>query len=244
MTIARSLCAALLRRDSARPVRKVVTLAALCAAFAAAPAFAKAPPTSVVPVGKPAVPAAQPPKPASCLSSILEAEADLGIPRGILLSIALVESGQSGYPAPFALNVAGRAVFARSEVDAARYLRDPQGRLRSGVMAGCMQLSLSHHRDGFRPVEKIVDPQANVRYAAVYLVRLRGETGSWAAAVARYNGGSGDRGRQYQCKVHGYLQALKAESATLIDGTRCRSTELPRIADKTRQAFEAAKSLS
>ncbi len=216
---------------------------------------------AVAPAAKPAVapasvrrqgpaPQTRPAQPAetsgSCLESILAMETEFGIPRGLLLGIALVESGRGGYPAPFALNIRGRAIYAKNEADAARYLRDPQGRLRGGVMAGCMQLSLSHHKNSFRPVEKIVEPRSNVRFAARYLVRLRGETGSWAGAVARYNGGTNGKGRLYQCKVLSQLTALGAPSADLFDASRCKPAGKPVIAEATRRAFDAvnAKPLS
>lgn len=239
MKTARTICAARPRPDSNRFVRLSSLLVALAVtALMPTPGNAQTAPGTAVPRTKPvAVPAA---KPDGCLDSILVAEAELGIPRGLLLGISLVESGSSGFPAPFALNVGGKAIYAKSEAEAARYLRDPQGRLRSGVMAGCMQLSLSHHKNSFRPVEKIVDPQSNVRFAARYLVRLRAETGSWAGAVARYNGGTKGKGRIYQCKVHSKLAALGAESAGLIDASRCKRTEAPVIADSTRRAFEKA----
>lgn len=192
---------------------------------------AQVPPAPSAPVGE---------SPDSCLDSILAAETEHGIPRGLLLGIALVESGRGGYPAPFALSIRGKAVYAKSEAEAARYLRDPQGKLRGGVMAGCMQLSLSHHKNSFRPVDRIVNPQANVRFAARYLVQLRADTGSWAGAVARYNGGTNGKGRLYQCKVHRQLTALGAASADLFDATRCKPGAAPQIAEVTRRAFDRA----
>ncbi|WP_119678633.1 transglycosylase SLT domain-containing protein [Indioceanicola profundi] len=178
-----------------------------------------------------------------CLDAILAAEKELSIPAGLLLSVSLVESGQNGTPAPYAVNVQGRSLFPKTEREAASHLRDDKGKLRRNVYAGCMQLSVAHHKNSFRPVEKIVNPAENVRYAARYLVRLRQETGSWAAAVARYNGGTGDRRQHYQCQVHRQLAALGAPSADLIDGRRCKADKVVEIAPKTRRAFQVAAGL-
>ncbi|HYC02864.1 MAG TPA: transglycosylase SLT domain-containing protein [Azospirillaceae bacterium] len=175
---------------------------------------------------------------AGCLEHLGPAEKQNNIPRGLLMAIALVESGSGGNPSPYALNIKGQPIMAKTAADAAKFLRDPQGRLRTNATAGCMQLSVSHHKNAFRPVEKIMEPKENVYYAARYLARLRTETGSWAAAVARYNGGSGKLGKLYQCKVQRALVGLGADSVKLIDGTNCTQTKVPHIAPKTRRAFE------
>ena len=51
---------------------------------------------------------------ASCTEHVLEAEQELSIPRGLLLSIALVESGQDGSPQPFAMNLDGKTVYTQT----------------------------------------------------------------------------------------------------------------------------------
>jgi hypothetical protein len=176
---------------------------------------------------------------ADCVAPILQAERDLKIPTGLLLAVALVESGGGGAPLPHVINVGGHVFFPRSEADALRHLRDPQGRVRAKVMAGCMQLSLTHHRQAFTPIEKIVNPEANVRYAARLLVRLKTETGSWAGAVAQYNGGTRRTAHLYQCKVQQRLTDLGAE-ARISEDKGCPRLAAAPISRQTRRAFEQA----
>lgn len=186
--------------------------------------------------------AAAPARAATCLEEIVQAEKDYKIPRGLLLAVSLVETGGSGTPVAYALNVKGRAVMAKTELDAAKQLRDARGNVRGGVFAGCMQLSVSHHKKAFTPVERIVNPAENVRYAAKYLLRLRSETGSWGAAVARYNGGTGKTAMAYQCKVRSRLVGLGAgDSAALIDGKRCPNDDPANVSPKTRRTFQEAQ---
>ncbi|MFV3131993.1 transglycosylase SLT domain-containing protein [Niveispirillum sp. KHB5.9] len=177
---------------------------------------------------------------AGCLDHIVDAEKEFNIPKGVLMAVSLVESGGGGTPSPFIMNVRGRVVIPRTEAEAATYLRDNKGNLRGSVYAGCMQLSLAHHKQAFRPVEKIVNPEANVRYAAKYLIDLRRETGSWAAAVTRYNGSSGTKAAAYQCKIKNQLVSLGAPaSADLISTTgKCDTSNLPSIGPRTRKAFQ------
>lgn len=173
----------------------------------------------------------------SCVSHAIEAERELNIPPGLLVSIALVESGVGGAPHPYAMSVNGRAIFANGSADAARHLRDTKGRLRDNVYVGCMQVSLSVHRGKFQPLERIVEPRDNVWFAGRLLVRLHGEFGSWRSAVARYNGGSLRRAEAYVCKVWQNLAALDPNSAKLLESAACDDDASPAIAPKTRRTY-------
>jgi len=178
-----------------------------------------------------------------CQSHVLETEQKLDIPRGLLLSIALVESGYNGEALPYTLTSGSHTRFARSESDAAQQLRDGRGRLRSNLFVGCMQLSLRHHSAHFKPVEKIVDPKANVWYAGNYLVRLHGERGNWATAVARYNGGSRRQSAAYVCKVWSRLVQLDRDSAQTLRPSGCANSSIRTadVAPRTRRAFHEAQ---
>ena len=184
------------------------------------------------------------PPPQTCLDHILATEQELALPSGMLLSVALSESGRNGTPASYALNIHGRAHFPANEREAARLLRDDQGRLRRNVFAGCMQLSVQHHQAAFRPVERIVNPGENVRYAANYLIRLKRETGSWAGALARYNGGQGAKRTAYVCRIQHQMTALGSPDAGQVTAANCRpSDQGVEVAPKTRRAYRLAAGL-
>jgi len=177
----------------------------------------------------------------SCVAHAVDAEQKLNIPSGLLLAVALVESGMDGAPSPFAISSQGRAILARSAQDAAKHLRDRSGKLRDNTYVGCMQLSVQHHRAQFNPVERIVEPRDNVFYAGRLLVRLHGEEGSWKAAVARYNGTSTRRAQAYVCKVWQHLTELDQESARLLESAKCDDSDRPSIAPSTRRIFRNAQ---
>ncbi|AWJ91212.1 lytic transglycosylase (plasmid) [Azospirillum baldaniorum] len=180
----------------------------------------------------------------SCVSHAVEAERKFNIPSGLLVAIALVESGQDGAPTPFAMSVEGRPVYARNANDAARHLRDKRGQLRQNVYVGCMQISLGTHRGEFQPVERIVDPRENVYYAGRLLLRLHGEQGSWKTAVARYNGGSTRQAQNYVCKIWQHLNELDPKSAKLLESARCGDSEPTSIAPSTRRTFRNAQQVA
>lgn len=180
----------------------------------------------------------------SCVTHAVEAEQKLNIPSGLLVAIALVESGQDGLPQPFAMSLQGRPYFARNVADAARKLRDHRGQFRSDTYVGCMQLSLSSHRGQFQPVERIVDPRENVYYAGRLLVRFHGEEGNWKTALARYNGGSNKRASAYVCKIWQHLNELDAQSAKLLASSRCDDSEPISVTPRTRRSYQNAQQVA
>ncbi|HYG85214.1 MAG TPA: transglycosylase SLT domain-containing protein [Azospirillum sp.] len=177
----------------------------------------------------------------TCASHAVDVEQKLNIPAGMLLAVALVESGVDGAPHPYAISIGGRAVIGRNTQDAVRHLRDRSGKLNANVYVGCMQLSVSAHRTSFQPIERIVDPRENVWYAGRMLVRLHGEEGSWKAALARYNGTTTRRAQAYICKVWQHLTELDQNSAKLIESPKCNDSDRPSIAPSTRRVFRDAQ---
>jgi len=175
--------------------------------------------------------------PDGCVGHAVDAEQKLNIPPGMLLAIALVESGTDGTPNPYAVSANGRAITAHSTQDAARHLRDRSGKLRSNTYVGCMQLSVQVHKGQFQPLESIVDPRENVWYAGRLLVRLHGEEGSWKAAIARYNGTTPRRAQAYVCKIWQNLTELDPGSAKLIESPKCDDSDRAIIAPATRRVF-------
>lgn len=175
-----------------------------------------------------------------CVSYAAETERDLGIPSGILASIAMVESGGGGSTNPYIMNVNGRAVFAKSADDAAKRLRDKKGRLASSAYIGCMQISLHAHKSQFNSLHQIVNPRENVRYAGELLVRLHAEEGNWRSAIARYNGAPIRAAQGYVCKVWRYLNEFDSASARLIESNRCDEVAAA-ISPRTRTSFKSAQ---
>lgn len=177
-----------------------------------------------------------------CVAHAAEIERELGIPAGILASIAMVESGGGGAPNPYIMNVNGRAVFAKNAADAAKRLRDKKGRLVSSAYIGCMQISLRVHKAQFDSLEDIVNPRDNVRYAGQLLVRLHQEEGNWRSAIARYNGASIRAAHGYVCKVWRYLNEFDSASARLIESNRCEEVAAA-ISPRTRSSFKNAQAV-
>ncbi len=183
-----------------------ITLAAACISSAAAlPAFA---------AGANA-----------CEAEILRAAERYGVPPGILYAVGLTETGNKGSLHPNALNIEGRAVFARSRQQAVAEFERAR---RNGVKLidlGCMQINHHYHADRFANVGQMLDPRRNVDYAARFLVELKQRHGSWSMAVARYHAGPNNDPAQkrYVCRVITNMVATGFGKWTAQARTFCNS---------------------
>ena len=146
-------------------------------------------------------------EPPSCLTEIDKAEHLYDLPPGMLVSIALVESGRRDAltnmttPWAWAIQAQGVGHFYDSLDDA---MRDTAKLLAADVGlvdVGCMQVDLYHHPHAFPTLRAAFEPQANVDYAARYLVALHQQHGSWPAAIAAYHAGDPADGGDYVARV-------------------------------------------
>lgn len=143
---------------------------------------------------------------AACGQAIAAAERGAGIPPGLLLAIARVESGRARpgggiAPWPFALNAEGTGRYPESKAAAIAEVEALRARGIRSVDVGCMQVNLFHHPSAFPDLEAALDPPRNVAYAARFLRELHARTGNWAEAVAQYHSGEPGRGLAYHSRV-------------------------------------------
>ncbi len=143
----------------------------------------------------------------ACRSAIQQEEARSALPRGLLLSIALVETGRSDArtgrfePWPWSLNVEGEGRILPSHAAAVAEVAALQSAGRRSIDIGCMQVNLLYHPGAFADPSTGLRPEANIRYAATFLRELYGRFGNWADAIANYHSGDPGRGAAYQRQV-------------------------------------------
>ena len=126
-----------------------------------------------------------------------------GIPLGILYAVGLTETGHRESLQPFAMNIDGKAYFMPSAAAAVAKFDEARSRGAKFIDLGCMQINQRYHGSAFQSVRGMLDPAANVDYAARFLKELRAREGSWTMAVARYHAGpDNDPAQQfYVCRV-------------------------------------------
>jgi len=138
-----------------------------------------------------------------CEREMTHAAAKHDVPLGVLYAVGLTETGRGDSLQPYALNVEGRASYDRNRIEAVRRFESARAAGSKLIDIGCMQVNHHFHAQHFASVEAMLDPAANVDYAARFLKELKAREGSWTMAVARYHAGphNDPAQKRYVCRV-------------------------------------------
>ncbi len=159
-----------------------------------------------------------------CERQIVAAAAKYGIPEGILYSVGLTETGRKGSLQPYAMNIDGKAVFASSAAEVLQLFEAARAGGAKLIDLGCMQINYRYHGENFASPEAMLDPRANVEYAARFLANLHARHETWTMAVARYHAGPNNdpAQKQYVCRVIANLVATGYGKWTPNAASFCR----------------------
>jgi hypothetical protein len=133
-----------------------------------------------------------------------------GIPRYLLKSISLAETGrwdrqeQANVAWPWTVTALGVGNHFQNKVKALKYVRFLQANAITNIDVGCMQVNLYYHGDAFASLEDAMDPATNVTYAAKHLKRLYQSNRSWTKATGFYHSTMPKRVQGYKLKVLKY----------------------------------------
>ena len=138
-----------------------------------------------------------------CEREMTRAAEQYGIPLGVLYAVGMTETGRRGSLQPYALNIEGRSHFAESAKEAVRAFEEARRAGAKLIDLGCMQINHYYHSREFASLDAMLEPRANVQYAARFLQELKAREGSWTMAVARYHAGPNNDPAQkrYVCAV-------------------------------------------
>ncbi|MDC3090593.1 lytic transglycosylase domain-containing protein [Paracoccaceae bacterium] len=146
-----------------------------------------------------------------------DAERRHGLPENILLSISRVESGYKKVDGvrrawPWALNAGGDSAYFLTKEEALVSLNK---RIKKGVTnidVGCMQLNFRWHKEFFKNLSDMINPEKNVDYGARFLKKLHQRHGSWEKAVKYYHSSKSKFNVRYYKKVKAVWQRENAQS--------------------------------
>jgi hypothetical protein len=187
--------------------------AAALVGIAALSACAPAEATQPITVAAPPVPDREDLSPrAACLDAAREAERAHGLPEGLLVGIALNESGLHAH----ALSIGGRAYYPETREEAMRLIRKAGGR----AMVGCVQVNASVHARGGQ--DWPLDPYKATEWAANYLLQHYETYGDWSRALVRWHGGSPGMTTRLVCRVRSKIDVVAPGSNLFSE--RCRGT--------------------
>ena len=138
-----------------------------------------------------------------CEQYMIESATANGIPLGVLYAIGLTETGRANSLQPYALNIAGKAMYPASLQQALNLVKQATEGGEKMIDVGCMQINYFYHAKKFQSVEDMLDARQNVAYAAAYLKKLFRREGSWTLAAARYHAGPNNlvAQKRYVCAV-------------------------------------------
>lgn len=168
---------------------------------------------------------------AACLAAVRDAEVRHRLPQGLLVAVALAESGLHAH----ALNIGGTAHYPHRAEDARRLLADAPPE--ASIMVGCLQVNARVHA---RSMDWALDPPRAADWAARYLLRHRADHGDWVAAVSRWNGGTALQRQRLVCRVAAILAEISPETEVMAHAA-CPPTELARAARDGRALFDRAE---
>ena len=143
----------------------------------------------------------------NCKNLATQIEMEEGLPKDILTSISLVESGRvlangSLEAWPWSLNHAGKSLFFDSKSEALDYLKKNITSKFRNIDVGCMQVNVRWHFEKFGSYERMLDPITNIRYAASFLSDLKRRHGSWENAIKHYHSSTRELHTKYLAKVN------------------------------------------
>ena len=160
-----------------------------------------------------------------CLTEARRAEAQHGIPSGLLQSITRVEAGRktvTGEFMPWAwtLNDRGEGLFFDSREAALKHLQAAVENGDHSVDVGCMQVNTKWHMEGFLELSDMLDPVQNADYAAGFLLDLHEAHQSWDDAVKHYHSAEPEKNVRYHSRV-------LAELEIFLAGNKARAADDP-----------------
>ena len=143
----------------------------------------------------------------ACAAAVTAAERRNDIPAQLLAAISHAESGRwdadggATIAWPWTVTAEGKGHFLPSRTAAIAKVRALRARGVRNIDVGCMQINLHYHPDAFDDLPSAFDPATNAAYAGKFLAALERETGSWAAAAARYHSATRKYAQPYRAKV-------------------------------------------
>jgi hypothetical protein len=148
-----------------------------------------------------------------CTSAIRAAERAFDLPAGLLMAVALTETGRRigdvVTPWPWSINAAGEGAWLEHRSAAIERTRDLRANGVESIDVGCMQVNLKWHDAAFDSLDAAFDPKSNVAYAARHLKELRTLSRDWLEAAGRYHSADPGRASAYLARLSSNWQVVR-----------------------------------
>ena len=146
-----------------------------------------------------------------CAVAVLEAEQNYHIKKGLLQTIATVESGrwsdlrQKRVAWPWTVQYNGHGRYYKTKEEAVAAIKSLQAQGITNIDVGCMQINLKYHGHAFNSVEDAIEPKHNVAYSAGFLRSLYDRNGNnWQKTAMQYHSKNHSQGLIYKNRLERY----------------------------------------
>ena len=153
-----------------------------------------------------------------CIIATKKYEEIYGIPKNLLLSVSLTESGRrikngEFISWPWTINKKGKGRFFDNKATAVNYVKEYTKKGKKNIDLGCMQVNYMYHPNAFKNFYEAFDPDKNVEWAATMLKSLYAKFGTWESAVGYYHSYRKSKRKKYSKKVFNTLASLKSHNS-------------------------------
>ncbi|MGF1477507.1 MAG: lytic transglycosylase domain-containing protein [Geminicoccaceae bacterium] len=180
----------------------------------------------------------------ACVEAADAIQAELGLPRALLHAIAVTESGRwlkgtgDTVPWPWTIRVDGRSHYLDDRKAAVKKLETLHAAGHRSIDVGCMQINLRYHPEAFETLAQALDPHANIRYAASFLLELKAETRSWARSIGAYHSRTPKKSMAYRLRVQRLWNSQR------VDWIRRQRAAIEQVNLETRRRRSPANTLT
>lgn len=157
-----------------------------------------------------------------CLVASSHYEKKYNIPKNLLRSISIVESGKWNkehgmtFAWPWVVGIDGKGNFFSTYAEAASFLRQAVAKGQN-VDIGCHQINWKNHGHHFNKPEELLHPKTNAAYAAYFLVQKFNAVKDWSKAVAYYHSYTDKLGSKYLQRVYNVFEEMKKQNDRKYD---------------------------
>ena len=168
-----------------------------------------------------------------CQSHTQAVEAQYGIPIHLLDAIALVESGrwdgsrQASIAWPWTVSSGGDGKYFPTKAEAIAEVRRLRAKGIKNIDVGCMQVNMMYHPEAFVSLDEAFDPEANIAYAARFLIGLHQSTGQWLTAASYYHSQTPSLAAEYRHKLEKIWDGVESTARAVVQVARNAAPAVP-----------------
>lgn len=142
-----------------------------------------------------------------CTHETTKIEKREDIPKYLLMAISRVESGrwnkekQANIAWPWTVTAEGEGHYFATKGEAIEDIHTLMDMGITNIDVGCMQINLYYHGAEFENIERALEPDLNVAYAAKHLKNMYKKARNWTTAAGYYHSKTPDKFQRYKVKV-------------------------------------------